>query len=233
MSKSSKITAGIVPGSRIEQLRKRLKMTQAEFGKQIVKSETTVRNWETGATEPPEGIENLLSSLFDANPRWLLTGQGDILLTKFELPTSNLVPVTIHNSAGIGPGRDDNEQEVHPRPIEIKMFPEELVNGYRNGFRVAGDSMEPTLSEDDYVGVDFDDKLFIDGKMYLIHRAYEGYSVKRLEDHPDGILIRSDSPLVTDKLITRDKIEHDFKIIGSIAWIFGKRKKDKLKPDKK
>lgn len=134
------------------------------------------------------------------------------------------VEVKVHDHAGLGNAFFIQEQMPSYKPLEIKTFPAELVGGYRDAFQLRGHSMYPTLDDGDYVGVDFNDVDFVDNELYLIYRTYEGFSVKRLEDHPDGILIKSDSPMTEDKILGRDIIEHELKIIGRIAWIFGKRK---------
>ena len=61
-------------------LRKSLRLTQEEFGKKIAKSKNTIINWENRNTEPPRDIIEVLQHVFNANPIWLRTNQGEMLL---------------------------------------------------------------------------------------------------------------------------------------------------------
>lgn len=161
---------------------------------------------------------------------YILYGKGEIPLAS--IMNSGLVPVEVLSSAAIGHGLDDNMHEALPQARNIKLFPEELVNGFRHAFQVKGLSMWPTLNDEDYVGVDFDDREFEDEALFLIYRNYHGASVKRLQEMTGGMLIKSDNPHTENELVEHSKIEHDIRIAGRIAWIFGNRTKRKLKPDK-
>jgi len=66
--------------SQLRILRKSLRLTQEEFGKKIAKSKNTIINWENRNTEPPGEIIEVLQYVFNANPNWLRTNQGQMLL---------------------------------------------------------------------------------------------------------------------------------------------------------
>jgi len=216
----------MILGYRIEKLRKALKLTQKEFGKQIAKGEVTIRNWEKDNTTPPKGIEYVLSSMFGASLAWLRTGKGkmfDVVPVHSATHGANVVNVKIWQ-------RLDDFSQIPDEEIEpqtIIQLPEELVGDWRDGMEVIDDSMRPTLIEGDYVGFDRTDKNFREGELFVIFSPYQVYQVKRLEEvrSPGGIRIRSDNPFYPDEVIAHDLIQHDLKIIGRVAWMFGTRKK--------
>lgn len=220
----------IVSSEKIKQLRNALGKSQAEFGNDLAKSENTIRNWEKEHTPIPSDIGPLLNKIYRVRLEWLYTDNGNMFDSEAE-EDQKYVPIQIIEPAGAGhafdQGMDYDENERLDKTVI--MLPEELVNSWRMGFEVRGDSMYPTLKEGDYVGLDMNDKKFINGHLYVIHSPYEGYVVKRLEEasDPDGILLRSDNPYFKDRLIKHENLEHDLQIIGRVAWIFGTRKQHK------
>lgn len=88
-------------------------------------------------------------------------------------------------------------------------------------FEVAGDSMEPTLSEGDLILANQLDKDVRTGRIYLL-RIGEELMVKRLENRPGGVLlIRSDNREYEDISVTLSEIDKDggeIEIFGRMVW---------------
>lgn len=61
---------------RIRLIRKNLRMTQTEFGKEIGCSQTAVAKYESGMVVPDQPIRLLICQRFNVNPAWLETGEG-------------------------------------------------------------------------------------------------------------------------------------------------------------
>lgn len=61
---------------RIRLIRKNLRLTQTEFGRQIGCSQTAVAKYETGLVVPDAPIRMLICQKFNVNPEWLETGEG-------------------------------------------------------------------------------------------------------------------------------------------------------------
>lgn len=61
---------------RIRLIRKNLRMTQTEFGKEIGCSQTAVAKYESGMVVPDQPIRLLICQRFNVNPTWLETGEG-------------------------------------------------------------------------------------------------------------------------------------------------------------
>lgn len=68
-------------GARVRELRKTLKLTQAEFGKRLSVSVDVITNIEGGRLARPEQKEplyKLMCKEFNANYEWLMTGKGEM-----------------------------------------------------------------------------------------------------------------------------------------------------------
>lgn len=65
-------------GERIRKLRKYLTLNQTVFGKNIGLPQSVVTAWECGARIPNERQIILISSYYNVNKNWLLTGDGDM-----------------------------------------------------------------------------------------------------------------------------------------------------------
>ncbi len=64
-------------GERIRYIRKELKMTQEEFGKQIGVKGNTMTGYERGTRNPSDAIINSICLVYNINQTWLRTGDGD------------------------------------------------------------------------------------------------------------------------------------------------------------
>lgn len=63
---------------RIRTLRKRLKLTQADFGSSIGVAASTVGNWEAGRQVPPESAIKSICREHKVQRDWLETGDGEM-----------------------------------------------------------------------------------------------------------------------------------------------------------
>lgn len=68
-------------GSRIQQLREHFNLKQGEFSKIIGQSQANISRIEAGSLEPSEPIIYSLVAQFAANPEWIKTGKGEMLIS--------------------------------------------------------------------------------------------------------------------------------------------------------
>lgn len=61
---------------RIKKIRKRLKITQEEFGKRIGLARNSIASYETGRREPTNSVIVSICREFNVNELWLRTGEG-------------------------------------------------------------------------------------------------------------------------------------------------------------
>lgn len=69
---------------RFMQLRKYLKMTQSEFGKELGRTKMAISYYEKGERSIDNSIILLLQEKFNVNIDWLRTGQGNMFLSDNE-----------------------------------------------------------------------------------------------------------------------------------------------------
>ena len=69
---------------RFKKVREYLGLSQRDLARELGITERTVRNYEVGKIEVPKTIILALQALFNINPNWLLTGQGEMFLKKEE-----------------------------------------------------------------------------------------------------------------------------------------------------
>lgn len=62
----------------IKELRNYFGLTQAEFGRRIGRTLSTVQNWERGSNPPPKSALRSICEAFDVKEHWLHTGKGEM-----------------------------------------------------------------------------------------------------------------------------------------------------------
>lgn len=61
---------------RLKSIRKRLNLTQEEFGRKIGSARNTIANYEMGKRTPSNAVITLICKEFGVNEIWLRTGEG-------------------------------------------------------------------------------------------------------------------------------------------------------------
>lgn len=150
-------------GIRIKMFRKALQISQLELAKAININKATMSRYERGEYAPSHKVLRKIAELYQVNPAWLLTGNGE-MFTSDHSPSKNVVssPQYIYNQS-------EDMQNVKIIPIVGKIkagfalphkdeiidylyVPSVHVHGYGDclALRVDGDSMEPSIKENDY-----------------------------------------------------------------------------------
>jgi len=191
-------------------------LNKTEFAKAVGVSNPTVTDWEKSAGDG--GIKELsglnltkVCQVLDVTPAWLLHGREAYGEPK---PPAELPPGFIR----VQVVEDDDPSLVHIPKVKLRLSAG--INGFeieperydgatttvpadwimRHGFgrdnliaiRVKGESMEPTLYEDDLVVINTADKKMVDGHVYAFN--YEGEPVvKRLERDGGQWWLKSDN----------------------------------------
>ena len=76
--------------NRLRKIRKEKKLTIQEFSTLIDVPENTISNYERAVRKPSVEYIQILIDKLDANPRWILTGQGEMFLSQEAISLSNL-----------------------------------------------------------------------------------------------------------------------------------------------
>lgn len=72
------------PGQRIQEFREHLKLSRKDFTKEIGVSQATVSRIEADLLKPSDVFINAMMARFLANPVWIKTGEGKMLITPEE-----------------------------------------------------------------------------------------------------------------------------------------------------
>jgi len=191
---------------RIKHLRKNiLKFSQKDFAEKLMIGLRTLQYYESNEYPIPDKILRLISQTFGVSYEWLKTGQGEIfekkpsieeiILAEQRRIKENMVLLPLIGRVGAGYPQDRGDIEILAY-IEIPKIPRENP---KNLFavKVVGDSMYPTLQEDDIVIA----KHFIghaseikNNKIVIVANEWGELYIKRLIKTKNELLLTSDNP---------------------------------------
>lgn len=169
---------------RIKLLRKTLNLGQIKFANQLGYSYAAIQNWEKGKNISEASL-NLIEKTFNVNPDWLRTGTGPMFLEekkdkKSEVFDDKFVEIkeypTVKASAGYG--CIINEETSSPYYIDANLV---TNKEFEMVISVTGNSMSPTLEENDKILITSDYESISKpkiNKIYVIHTESAIY-VKR------------------------------------------------------
>ncbi len=181
---------------------------------------TTIKSVEEGPSQPGSSLLSKVKSTFpDLDLNWLFTGKSSNEISQSpKMSFDELVPVykyDVQVSAGVGVSAPDEETSI------LLWLPKYIINqkcGYVPSrlsiVTVTGDSMEPTLYDNDLALVDMQNVTLSCSGLYVVNYSNELF-IKRLHKLPDNkIDVISDNKLY-DKFTVSNG--NDFRIIGKVV----------------
>ena len=211
--------------SRVESLVKEFGSV-AEVARKCGLSETVVRKWRNGVSDPSRSNLVALARAANVSLVWLATGEGEArpesgegaqLRTGFEDEFA-LVPRYDVKAAGGGGAIVQSEQVVDHLAFRREWLHREgLKAGKLALIEATGDSMSPTINKGDLVLVALDQVDGNDG-VYVLRRG-NALRVKRLQHMSDGRLkVMSDNPAYEPELIEPDRVQN-IQVLGRVCWV--------------
>ena len=202
---------------RIREVRKKLGVNQVELGAILGCTDGKIKSWEQGRIDNMKAKDALvLENRFGFSQAWLMDGQGDLLLkdisTVKNLLEDNLsIPFYKDINASAGYGCTNGECLSTNITISKDMLPS--FSNKIEAIRVSGNSMTPTIEDEDIIFIDKNQVEPVNGKIYVLFLCDEVY-VKRIFIEPKSkeIILNSDNPIFPQ--IKADC--EDFKIIGRV-----------------
>lgn len=208
---------------RIKYLRESLNYRKSEFADILKISRSYITDIEKGKNKNiSDKLAELIKLQFNVNPRWLLTGEGEMFVepkAKLQKESKdNFISVPVYSFAGAGNFIDITEY----KPIEEIVIPACFFKKSIMPIKIKGHSMEPTIFDGAIVGVDKNDKEIVSGEVYAVWLDYEGAVIKRVHVSENKLILKSDNKNnYPDIEVEKDKISQHF-IIGRVRWIMQK-----------
>ena len=196
---------------RIKALRLQHNLTQKELAEQLYKSESTVRMWELGKSEPDLETLNRISKVFHTSVDFLLGGSAPMSLRK-----GVKIPVYGSVAAGI-------PIEAITDIEDYEEITDDLAStGEFAALKIHGDSMEPRMTDGDVVIVRIQDSID-SGDIAIIMVNGDEATCKKVMKTADGIMLMSTNPKYEPMFYTNKQIsELPIRIFGKVVELRAK-----------
>lgn len=212
--------------NRLKEVRRFLKIKQAEFAASLNSKPQQIKNIEAGSQRLPVDLAEKISEVYKINFKWLLTGKGNMLLEKEILIVPEdkdclKIAIDKQNKGSCGVGSYINEGQEQDYITLSKFWVKNFLKASTNPENLlvvfsCGDSMEDTINDGDMLLVDKSQKEIRNG-IYLVRYNNELF-VKRIQVYPhEKVELISDNPKV--KPIEVNKFDMDsIQVIGRVVW---------------
>ncbi len=191
--------------------------SQSELAKELGINRSGVTHARNKNKIPDKWIVKLYRN-FGFNPEWIETGVGNVFLksqSDQDVDFKAIPKVAARLSAGTGSfeSREDigDYLSFQAKWLSKKGSAKDMV-----AMEVFGQSMEPVIKEGDTVLIDQSQKSIIAGAIYAVG-VEDTILVKRLEKHPDKLVLCSDNKDYEPIFLERDQTDK-VRIIGKVIW---------------
>lgn len=193
----------------------------------------TIYGYESGQRQPSVSYISGLVDVYDANPMWLLQGQGEMFMNEddkfkssmpknLDLTNIKFIPVVdLDLSAGYGSIKEEIEATKDFISFGKGWLRKNITANINDIviFSVRGDSMDggsSRIKNGSLVMVDTSTKGYLNDGIYAI-RLNDAFFIKRLQYLPNKILVKSDNPIYEPFEI--DLKSDNFSIIGNVVYV--------------
>lgn len=203
-------------GIRIKESLKAAGLKQKDLAEALGISDPSVTAYVQGDNRMTEESYLVLSRLTGKSVDYFFTGRetGAAVVADESPAYTGIVKMPVYAMAGAGAPCCIEALE----PIRTICVEKKLDGPNVRVIEVRGNSMEPTLLDGSYVGVDVTDKNVISGKLYAVYLPYEGIVVKRIWIGPELVKIESDNKAAPSHDMSIDRINWETFIQGRVKW---------------
>jgi len=211
---------------RIRKIRQEQGLTILELSKKIGIPDRTISNYERGERKPSVEYLTLLYEHLNANPEWLISGNGEMFTDKsaisgkFSVEDFLFIPKLMLKPAA-GCGTIVDLEDVEDYIAFQKEWFNKHIHAPKNSLAVMtanGDSMEPTIKNGDMLLVDTSQNQARTDNIYII-RIDECIVVKRVQCIPGNKLqVISDNKTYDPYVLDLSDESHQAVIIGKVVW---------------
>ncbi|MDH4571123.1 XRE family transcriptional regulator [Salinicola acroporae] len=213
---------------RLKHERLRISLSQEEFARACGVSKRAQASYESGERSPRAEYLEAASSV-GVDVQYVLTGiraggesASAIPFAPSRASAGTGVPLyDVEGAAGAGRSLE-NESVVGTFTIDFETLTQMgLVGARLAGIRVRGDSMEPTLFDDDWVFIDLNDTNFAQAGVFLVWVSGE-LRIKRLQRLAGGaMLLISDNSYYEKEMIAPDRMQ-EVHVMGRVRTRMGR-----------
>ena len=177
-------------GENIRVLRIKTNLTQKSLAEMLYKSESAVRMWELGKSEPDNETLLNLASIFNVSVDYLLGKEHPIIKSNLtELPQHDIRMIPIYESVSAGTGAEAEDNVIDYMPFIIQNETEAQNTIF---IKVKGDSMYPKIEDGDLILVHKQDAInsgsigviLLDGEALVKKIIYDRHHIELQSVNP-------------------------------------------------
>jgi phage repressor protein C with HTH and peptisase S24 domain len=191
--------------------------SQAELAKELGINRSGITHARNKNNIPEKWIVKLYRR-FKFNPEWIETGVGPVFLnTDFncDIAFKQIPKVAARLSAGTG-SFECNEEVSEYLSFQSSWLSRKGSAPSMVAMEVFGNSMEPVIREGDTVLIDQSQQNIMAGAIYAVG-VEDTILVKRLEKHPDKLVLSSDNKDFQPIYLEADLLSK-VRILGRVIW---------------
>lgn len=191
--------------------------SQSELAKELDINRSGITHARNNNRIPDKWIIKLYRK-FGFNPKWIETGIGSVFIhaqSSFDVEFKYVPKVAARLSAGTG-SFECEENISDYLSFQSRWLAGKGSAGNMVAMEVFGQSMEPVIREGDTVLIDQSQKNILAGAIYAVG-VEDTILVKRLEKHPNKLVLCSDNKDYEPIFLERDEAEN-VRIIGKVIW---------------
>jgi len=203
-------------GKRIRELEKKFQNRQAAADA-VGCSKSTFQDWGNGARDPSFKAMARLSLVTNTSLDEIAFGHAPCL-------EGDAQTVDVPRLAQFLDGEPGNwfapENIAGYVPMDRRSITEVMGDLNPKNLAIAkafGDSMAPTLGNDDTLFIDLSVTKILDNALYAMQWG-DALVVKRIQRRPEGVIIISDNDRYENQVLDPDKVEK-LNIIGVVRWV--------------
>jgi phage repressor protein C with HTH and peptisase S24 domain len=210
-------------GERIKEERLKRNLSQTKLANAVNKDYTVIATYESGKNRIPVDTLLRITNYFKIPLTEFLKFDSGIDLIPYTSHDNNIsesadiVKVSVYSEVGAGNFVDfSSYNSITELYLKKEFYKKNMV-----AVKVRGESMSPTVRENGYVGIDINDREYLEGKIYAVRIPDEGIAIKRVFYYKDQgkIVLKSDNKNFADRELKTDKIDEDNFIIGRVKWV--------------
>jgi phage repressor protein C with HTH and peptisase S24 domain len=191
--------------------------SQSELARELEINRSGITHARNNNKIPDKWVVKLYKK-FGLNPQWTESGIGNVFInikSDNDVEFKYIPKVAARLSAGTG-SFESEENITDYLSFQTKWLAGKGAANSMVAMEVFGQSMEPVIREGDTVLIDQSQNRIIAGTIYAVG-VEDTILIKRLEKHPDKLVLSSDNKSYEPIYIKREETDL-VRIIGKVIW---------------